>query len=116
MTTAAATGAATAQRGPGAAEGQADAEPAARLGISTARTTNQDDSAWVSRASGGTTSATDEVLPGVRSHGPEDPGEGLRRGGAPGLATSSRRFPPEATSAPSTARCAIPVRALAALG
>ena len=36
----------------------ADPEPAARLGISTPRTTKNDDSAWVSPGSGGTTSAT----------------------------------------------------------
>ena len=45
MTMAAATGAATAQRGRARRKAMADAEPAARLGISTARTTNQDDSA-----------------------------------------------------------------------
>ena len=58
MTTATATGAPTANAGRARRKASADPEPAARLGISTLRTTNQDDSAWVSPGSGGTTSAT----------------------------------------------------------
>jgi hypothetical protein len=45
LTMAAATSAATAQAGRARRNAMADAEPAARLGISTPRTTNQDDSA-----------------------------------------------------------------------
>ena len=58
LTTAAATGAATDQARRARRNASADAEPAARLGISTLRTTNQDDSAWESLARGGTTSDT----------------------------------------------------------
>ena len=58
LTTAMATGAATAQARGARRNASADAEPAARLGISTLRTTNQDDSAWASLARGGTTSVT----------------------------------------------------------
>jgi hypothetical protein len=58
LTRAAATGVATAQARRARRNASADAEPAARLGISTLRTTNQDDSAWQSLAPGGTTSDT----------------------------------------------------------
>ena len=58
LTTAAATGTATAQARGARRKARADAEPAARLGISTLRTTNQDDSAWESLARGRTTSDT----------------------------------------------------------
>ena len=58
LTTAMATGAATDQPRGARRKASADAEPAARLGISTLRTTNQDDSAWESLARGGTTSVT----------------------------------------------------------
>ena len=58
LAAAAATGAATAQARGARRNASAEAEPAARLGISTARTTNQDDSAWESRARGRTTSDT----------------------------------------------------------
>ena len=93
----------------------ADAEPAARLGISTPRTTNQDDSAWVSRASGGTTSATTRCCPECAATAPKTRVRACAGAVPPACATNSRRLPPEATSAPYTARCMIPARALAAL-
>jgi hypothetical protein len=58
LTMAAATGAATGHARWARRNAIADAEPAARLGISTLRTMNQDDSAWASLARGGTTSDT----------------------------------------------------------
>jgi hypothetical protein len=58
LTTAMATGAPTDQARGARRNARADAEPAARLGISTLRRRNQDDSAWESLARGGTTSDT----------------------------------------------------------
>ena len=62
LTTAMATGAATAQTRRARRSASADAEPAARLGISTLRSVNQDDRAWESVAFGGTTSVVDFAI------------------------------------------------------
>ena len=115
MTMAAATGAATDQPRRARRKATADAAPAATLGISTLSTTNQDDRAWVSVARGGTTSDTMSWRPDRAARAAKAPLRACSGPVPPAWVTSSRRFAPEATSAPSTSRCAIPVVALAAL-
>ena len=67
----------------------ADAEPAARLGISTLRTTNQDDSAWVSPGQGRDNVGHYQLTSGPCRHGREGPGEGLLGPVPPAWVTSS---------------------------
>src|SRR5215469_13114257 len=102
MMTARATGAAIAHQGRARRNAIADADPAARLGISTPSPRNHDDRAWVSLGSGDTTSATARWLPDRAATVPKAWVKKLAGAVPPASAIRSRRLPPEATSAPST--------------
>ena len=113
---AATTGAATHQAGRARRNTRAEADPAARLGTSTPSRTKNGDRAWVSSGPGGATSVTASGRPDPAA---TEPNAVIRAwvGAVPAAsATSSRRCPGEAISAPSTSACAIAARAAAALG
>ena len=116
MATATATGAAMLSAGRALRKASAVPEPAATLGMSDARRRKNDDSAWVSPGSGGTTSVTTMGCPVLAATVPKAWVRKLAGAVPPPVAMGSPRVGLDATSAPSTCRWAIAVRASAALG